>query len=306
MALTDQLTSITRSHIVPKMHDNIFDSNPLLSKFKSSGRYLSQNGGTAIDIPLNYAQTTSAGWYDGGQTLDTSDNENITKAVYQWRSAYANISITEEDKLKNSGELGVIKLLAAKAMIAEKTLADILGTGLFSDGTTAKSIIGLRDICSTSQTVGSISQATSSWWQSNVDSTTTTLSISAMNTQFQNATIDADSPDYIVTTRSIYNSFYNLLQPQQRFLNEQAAKAGFTSLMFNSSPVVIDSHTPASHMFFLNMKHLGLYYHPERDMYASEYAKPINQEVLVSRILWMGSLTSSNNRMHAALTAITA
>jgi len=306
MSLTDQLTSITRNHIVPKMYDNIFDSNPTLAKFKSSGRYVTQNGGTTIDIPLNYAQTTSSGWFSGTETLQTADNENITKASYSWKSAYANISVAEEDKLKNGGDLGVIKLLASKAMIAEKTLADILGTGIFSDGTTAKSIVGLRDLVATDQTVGGISQSTSSWWAGNVDSTTTTLTISAMNTQFQNATIGSDAPDYIVTTRALYNLFYNLLQPQQRFLDKDMAKAGFTSLMFNSAPVTIDSHCTAAHMFMLNMKYLGLYYHPERNMYASEYMKPINQEVLVSRILWMGALTSSNNRMHAKLSAITA
>ena len=306
MSLTDQLTSITRNYIQPKMYDNIFDSNPLLAKFKSSGRYVSQNGGTTIDIPLNYAQTSSSGWFSGSDTLTTADNENITRASYNWKSAYAAITVAEEDKLKNAGELGVIKLLASKAMIAEKTLDDRIGTGLLSDGTTAKSIVGLRDIVATDQTVGGISQSTSSWWASNVDSTTTTLSISAMNTQFQNATIGADSPDMCVTTRAVYNLFYNLLQPQQRFLDKDMAKAGFTSLMFNSAPIVIDSHCPASHLFMLNMKYLGLYYHPERNMSATEYQKPINQEVLTSRILWMGSLTSSNNRMHALLSGITA
>jgi hypothetical protein len=47
--------------------------------------------------------------------------------------------------------------------IAEKTLADDLGTGLFSDGTDAKSIVGLRDIVATDQTVGGISQSTNSY-----------------------------------------------------------------------------------------------------------------------------------------------
>ena len=306
MSLTAQLDAITLKKIVPKMFDAIFDSNPLLKKIMASGQYVSQNGGLTIDIPLNYATTSASGWYTGADTLDTTDNQNITSASYDWKNIYANITMAEEDKLKNAGNLGVVKLLASKAMIAEKTLKDSLGTGLYSDGTDAKSIVGLRDIVATDQTVGGIDQSANSFWQGNVDSTTTTLSLSAMNTQFENASVDNEVPDFCPTTRAIYNLYYNLLQPQQRFMDKDQAKGGFTSLMFNSAPLVVDSHVPASHLFMLNSKHLWLYYHPERNIKAMPFSKPINQEVLVSRVLWMGAFGSSNNRFHALLSAITA
>ena len=173
----DQLSAITQRYIAPKIYDNIFDSNPLLKRMLASGQYKSVSGGTSIDLPLNYAQTTANGWYSGADTLDTSENEQLTVARYDWKSLFAGITITEEDELKNGGSAGVLKLLASKAQIAEKTIKDSLGTGLYSDGTTAKSIIGLRDIVAVDQTVGGIAQATNSWWQGIVDSTTTTLTI---------------------------------------------------------------------------------------------------------------------------------
>ncbi len=164
MAVTvDQLTAITHRYIMPKMYDNIFDSNPLLKRLLQSGQYKSVSGGTTIDIPLNYAQQSASGWYSGADTLDTSDSENITAAQYTWKSLYAGMSLTKEEEMKNGGSAGILKLLASKAQIAEKTIKDALGTGLFSDGTTAKSIVGLRDIVAVDQTVGGIAQATNSW-----------------------------------------------------------------------------------------------------------------------------------------------
>lgn len=302
----DDLNAITQKKIMPKMYDNIFDSNPLLNRILKSGQYISQDGGVSLDIPLNYAVASASGWYKGAETLNTQDNANISAASYKWKSLYAGIAISEEDKLKNSGSSGVLKLLASKAMIAEKTLRDDLGTGLFSSGSDADSIVGLRDICATDQTVGGLSQSTNSWWQAQVDSTTATLTISALQTQYENASIDNEKPTVGICTRANYSRYYNLLQPQQRFTDSKSADAGFQNLMFNGIGCISESHCPANHWFFLNEKHLHLWYHPERNITAMPFAKPINQEVTVSRILWMGSYGSSNNRLHAVLTGLTA
>lgn len=306
MALTlDQLTAITHKKIMPRMYDAIFDSNPLLKRLLASGQYQSQDGGTTLDIPLNYAQGTS-GWYSGAETLDTSDVENITGASYTWKNLFAGMTITEEDELKNSGSAGVLKLLASKASIAEKTIKDQLGDGLYSDGTDSKSIQGLRDIVAADQTVGGIDQSSYSWWQAQVDSTTTTLTLSALNAVYEDCVIDSEKPTVAVATRANYNRYYNLLQPQQRFMDSDSAKGGFQSLMFNGIPFISDSKTPANHVFFINEKHLWLYYHPARNFAAEPWQKPINQQVKVSRILWMGALGSSNNRLHGKLSALTA
>ena len=302
----DQLTAITQKKIIPRMYDNIFDSNPLLKRLMKSGQYSSCSGGTTIDVPLNYAQTTAAGWYSGSEALSTTDNENISAARYEWKSLYSNISITDEDRLKNSGPEGVLKLLASKSQIAEKTLIDLLGTGIYSDGTDSQSIVGLRDIVATDQTVGQIDQTTNSWWQGQVDSSSTTLTLSVINGLFEDARVDSEAPTVAVSSRTLYNSYYNLLQPQQRFMDSETAKGGFQSLMFNGIPWISDSHCPANHVFLLNEKHLWMWYHPERNVSAEPFQKPINQQVSVSRILWMGAFGSSNNRLHAKASALTA
>lgn len=305
MALTyDQVSAITQKKFIPKMYDNIFDSNPLLKRAKDKGWYEKLDGGERIVVSLIYATTTASGWYSGSETLDTSDNQNISAAEYTWKQLYANITIRRDEELKNSGDSQILSLVKNKMKIAEKTMADTLGTGLYSDGSDSKSIVGLRDLIATDQTVGGIDQSANSWWRGKVDSTSTVLTIPVMQTMHTQATVDNDSPTVAVGTRTIYDLYYNLLQPQQRFADSETAKGGFSSLMFNGVPVIADSHCPASHLFFLNEDYLRLWVHKDEDMRLEPFQKPINQNVKVAKIYFMGAMGSSNNRLHAKLSAI--
>ena len=191
-----QLDAITQNAILPKMYDNLFDSTPLLSKIMASGSYKSQNGGTQIELPLSYASGTG-GWYQGADTLSTDDVDQITAAKYEWASLYAAITILKEDELKNSGNSQILSLVASKSQIAQKTLKDDLSTGLFSDGSNAKEIVGLRDIVAADQTVGGISQTDNSFWQAQV-STDTTMTISGLNSLFQDCSLDNEQPNLII------------------------------------------------------------------------------------------------------------
>ena len=305
MPLTyDQISAITEKKFIPKMYDNIFDSNILLKRLKEKS-YQKLDGGERIIVPLNYAQATASDWYSGADTLSTTDNDQITAAEYTWKQLYANISITGLDESKNSGDAQILNFVQQKVKIAEMTMKDKLGDGLYSDGTNTKSIVGLRDIVATDQTVGGISQSSYSWWRGQVDSTTTTLSMAALQSLYNLCTIDSEHPTVAVATRAIYNSYYALLQPQQRFQDSKEAAGGFANLLFNGIPVFADSKSPSQHLFMVNENFLHLFVHKDRDMKFEPFQKPINQDVKVAKILWLGAFGSSNNRMHGKLSAIT-
>lgn len=306
MALTyDEISSITLKKYMPKLVDNVFDSNPLLKRLKANS-YEKVDGGERIVQPLNYAQTTASGWYSGAETLSVTASEELTAAEYTWKQLYASLVISGLDEKKNSGDAAILNLVKQKTMIAEKTMSDKLGTGLFSAGTDAKSIVGLANIVGIANTIGGISQSSYSWWQAQVDSTTTTLSLAAMQSIYNLATIDNDSPSVGITTRAIYNLYYGLLQPQQRFMDSESAKGGFSSLMFNGKPILVDSHCTTAALYFVNEKYLHLYVHSQEDMRFEPFQKPTNQNVKIAQIFWLGAFGSSNNRMHGKLSAITA
>jgi hypothetical protein len=303
----DQITAVTQRKYIPKLVDNIFDSDPLLKRAKEKGWYTPIDGGTSIFQPLMYAQVTAAGSYAPTATLDTTDNETFTSAEYAWKHYYANITISGADEMKNMGDSQVLDFVKNKVMAAEMTLKDKIGDGLYSAGTTSTDIGGLRLVIDTANTVGGIDQSTYSWWQASTeDSTTTTLTMAALQTAYNASSINGKTPTVITATRANYNRYYALLQPQQRFVDQETAKAGFQNLMFNGTPFIVSAKCPANHIFMINEEFLALYYHPKRDFVFDPFIKSAIQDLKTGKIYWMGNLGSSNNRMHGKLTAVAA
>lgn len=298
------ISAMTRKHYIPKMVDNIFDSIALLQRFKKNSVYTSIAGGTSVVCPLNYASNSSGGWYDGADTLTTTDNDVVTAAQFEWCQLYENISVTAKDELMNKGPEQVLKFVQQKVKIAEQTIADRLGQSIYSDGTTAKEIVGLRAIVSASNTIGGISQTSNSWWQAQVSSDTT-MTLASLNTLYSDCSIGMNKPTVITSDSDEWDRYYNLLQPQQRFQDKMTADGGFSSLMFRGAPWIDDAAAPANKVFMLNEKFLNLFYHKDRDFKFEDFMKPVNQDVKVAKIYWMGAMGSSNNRMHgyAAYTA---
>lgn len=306
MALTyDQISAITEKKFIPKLYDAIFDTDPLLARLKKKS-YEKLDGGTSILVPLNYATTSSAGSYSGAATLSTTDNEQITSAEYAWKQYYANMTISRRDELINSGDAQIVNFVKSKVQIAEKTLADLLADGIYSDGSSSTDLIGLRSVVDSANTVGGIAQSSYSWWQSQEDGSTTTLTLAALQTMHTSLSINNEGPTVIMATRANYNRFYALLQPQQRFMDSESAKAGFSSLMFNGVPFIAGSKVPSSHIFMLNEAYLHLWVHKDEDMRFEPWQKPVNQNVKVAKIFWMGAFGTSNARMHGKLTAVAA
>ncbi|HRZ15357.1 MAG TPA: phage major capsid protein [Candidatus Omnitrophota bacterium] len=307
MALTyNQLSAITEKKFIPKAVDNIFSSNALLQR-QLKKNLLKLDGGDSIIQPVIYAKTSAGGWYSGYDTLDTDDNEQITAAELQWKQAYANISISRLEELKNSGDSAKINLVKTKVQIAEKTLKDTLGTGLYSAGTTAKSISGLRVIVTgTGTTYAGISKTTYSWWRGQVDSTTTTLLITVMQGIWGDCSIDSDRPTVVVGTQDNYDRYYALLQPQQRFMDSETAKGGFSNLLFNGVPFIVDSHCPTGYIYFLNENYLNLTVHQDENFRFEPFQKPTRQNAATAKIYWAGNFMCSNCRMQGVLSAITA
>lgn len=300
----DQITAITEKYFVPKLYDNIFKQNPLMSRMEKKKELV--EGGTKVLVPLNYAQTSSVGWYSGADTLDNTDSDVITSAEFDWKQIYASIAFTRLDELKNSGQAAKVNFVKSKMKIAEKSIKDTVATGLWNAGTTTDAILGVRSFLSESATYGNISQSAQSFWQANIDSATLTTSISALNAEWENAALNGETPTIVLSGSARHANYYNLLQPQQRFQDSESAKGGFTSLMFNGVPWLVDSKAPSTHVVMLNEDYIHLIGHKDEWFRFEPFQKPINQNVRVAHIFAMMVFASSNNRMHAALTALTA
>ena len=303
MALTyDDITAITQKTYIPVMVDNIFNSNAALHRAKKKW-YKSQNGGTSIVQPLLYAQNSSAE-RQTSSSISTTSNSKKTAAQYEWRRYHAPVVIDGLDTIKNSGDSMVLSNVKTEIQIAEKSLADLLGTDLFADGSTAGSIKGFKLGTATTGTLGGISKASYSWWQGQQDTTTSTISLASMQSLFGDCTIDSDRPSVIFTTQDIYDDIYALIQPQQRFGDSETIKAGFTSIMWNGIPVIVDSHVDSGYLYMINEDYVSLTYSKGRDFKLSPFQQPVNQDASVAGVWWAGAMTYSNCRMLGAMTNI--
>lgn len=300
----DQISAITERYFMPKLTDNIFKTIPLFSRMKDKIELV--DGGTQVLVPLNYAQTSATGWYSGADTLNNADNDIISSAQFDWKQIYASVPITKLDELKNSGQAAKVNFVKSKMQVAEKTIRDVVATGLWNAGTTPNAILGMRSFLSTTATYGGISQSTYSFWQANIDATTTTTTIGALQTQWSLASLNGESPTVLLSGSGRYDAYYNLLQPQQRFMDSKTAEGGFQSLMYNGVPWIVDSKAPSTHVVMLNEDYVHLLVHKDENFKFEPFQKPINQNLRVAHIFATMVFASSNNRMHAALTALTA
>lgn len=306
MALTyDELSSITSAYFVPKLVDNIFASNTLLARARKKW-YNTRSGGTKVIVPVAYAQSTAAGWYNGGDTLTITANDQVTAAEFDWQQAYAAITITGRDEIINSGKEQMVDFVKSKVQLAEKTLTDTIGTGIYNAGTTTNAIVGLRLAIDSAGTYGGINRTSYSWWSAQEDSTTTALSLPLMQGIFGDCTIGNSKPSVITTTQDLFDIFWGKLQPQQRFADSKTADAGFQNLLFNGTPVIVDGHCTAAHMFFINEDYIKFEVQSERNFTFKPFVRPTNADNATAHILWMGALCVDNCRMHGKLGAITA
>ncbi len=300
----DQILATSKRYFLPKLADNVYVGTPELQRAKEKSLKLI-DGGSKIIVPLEYAEGNFQ-WYSGAETLNTADSDQYTAASYDWRQCAAPITISRLDELKNMGAAQVVDFVKAKYKSAEKTMRQNMSEAYYNAGTDPKAPVGIRAIIATANTIGGISQTANSWWAGQVDAATTTLGLSALETNYMSCSEDNEKPSVAFTTKSLYGKYWALLQPQQRFVDEESGKAGFKSLMFNGVPVIAASNCPALHWFFINESFLYLFVHKEENMRQVEPQRPVNQNVKSAHIFWAGAIGSSNNRYHGKFTVLAA
>lgn len=311
---TNELNSLSRRWIIPTVHDNLYKSNVMFFRLNAQNKVLLQ-GGLQIEVPLLYANFAAGGPYQGFDLLDTSPSDTIKNAAFDWKQYDVPISVDGLTLIKADSPEAVVNFLSAYFRNAQLAMADNLGTGIWSDVVTnSKAIDGLKgavDDGTVAGTYGGLARSTNTWWKCQIDSATTTLALSAMQTMFGNCTQGGRHPTIICTTQANYNRYWNLSTGGQAFPvqpsghDEQLAQNGFSNMLFNMVPILVDSKVPANHLFFLNEDFFSLYVQTNRDFVQRDFREPVNQDAMVAFILWAGDLICENVSLQGKMTAVT-
>jgi hypothetical protein len=267
MALTyDDLTSKTNKFIVPRMVDEVYKSSPLFTRLRSKNMERFE-GGSSIRHPIMYAKLKGGPFTRGG-SFDTSYVQTDTALEVNVKYYYVNVTLFGIDNVLNRGPEAAMSLVETKMVNAAGRMADLLGTDIFLDGqgvnSTSIALDGLDssiDDGSNFQSYGGItrtdiSAAASSGINSFVVNSQGVLTLASVQTAYGSAWFGREHVDLMVCTQSVWDIFWNKIQPQQRFREESSdvAKIGFQSMRYNGSSVTVDQLCPTGLLWGLNTK----------------------------------------------------
>jgi len=308
--------------------DNVTSNNALLMRLKQRGNIKTFSGGNTIFQELSFASNGNAGWYAGYETLPIAAQDVISSAEYVIKQAACPVTISGLEQLQNAGKEQIIDLLDSRVQVAEDSMANLIASGLYSDGSAAggKQIDGLLQQVvkvPTSGTVGGINRANWGFWRNQVfaavatgGAATTAANIQTyFNRMWAKLVRGNDRPDLIMVDNVYWGFYMASLQAIQRFTGTDTAKLGFVTVKFMDADVVLDggmqinwnstgsggssgtapSAVPASQAYFLNTKYMFYRPHAQRNMVPLSPGQrySVNQDASVQILAWAGNLTSS-------------
>ena len=316
------LLTTTLQNFRPQLVDNFSDATPLMWWMTSNGRKRTYSGGQSIEVPLMYG-ATQVQPFSGYDNLLTEPTEGIAPATFLAKKYQVPIVISRDHETDNMGESAIINLLEAKVKQAEISFKEELNrdminnafSGLAGVGTNPPDplrITGLFDIVqhtSGTRPYGGIANS-NTWWQNqkqdNASSTTYGDLIDKMRTLYLDCSRGSDAPDLVLTDQATYEWYESGLVTDKRFVNTNAADAGFESLMYRATTILFDRDMPDFTLVMLNSNYITLYVHKDVDMASTPFREAENQWARFSRILWKGELTCSNRARQGLMTRTTA
>jgi hypothetical protein len=260
------------------MFDNIFKDSAFLAALRMKDAVQMQNGGERIRAPLMYGNNTTVMSYSDYETLETTPQDGMTTAFYEWREIAATISISRKEQRQNSGEAQIIELLGSKVRQAEMSIREevnrqlVQGTvssATFVPGNSAKDLnpLGwfLRKLNGTDPVaggnVGNIAGASNSWWRhqtavidSNSTDTGNSFAINVSTYKGFNLALrrmynhcskgSGGSPNLVLLDQVSYETYENALDDKVRYLDTKMADRGFDAIKLRGATCVWDEQVP--------------------------------------------------------------
>jgi len=274
----DALLSTTLMAYRDTLVDNIFKDSAFLAFLRMSDAVKRQNGGERIMIPLMYGDNSTVKSYQGYETLDTTPQDGLTSAFYEWAEVAGTISISRKEERQNSGEGRLIGLLESKIKQAEMTIREELNRMLlqgtvssatFVPGNSAKDLYPLGYFLrkdnttdpTTGGNVGNIAGASESWWRHKtavLDSASadTGNSFAVAVTTYAGMKLalrrmynycgrgSGGNPNLVVADQVTYETYENALDTQVRYTNTAMADLGFDTIKLKGATLIWDEVVP--------------------------------------------------------------
>ena len=326
MTLLAQLDVATNNYFAAdngKAWDNYFQTSFLLDYFikQHKGVWLRPGSGRTIRVPLRFDGNVG-GWYTRGGTLSHEKRDALTATYAEWRHAYGNATILRVDELENAGKEGLLNLMVEELYGAQETVTDKIATALYQteDNHTTNALTGFGAMCDSDTTLAFqgyagddiVSDDGTKVWVGNRNVASTVISLATIRALKATAAFGKGKtrmPNFMATTRDLFNVIVNVLQLQQRFTSteSQPVKAGFEGINFEGTDIFPDDqYAPAGMGLLLNSNHCGVAVHQNGLFKRTpwEYILDTARDKTM-KILFDGNTVCNNRRAHVMATALT-
>jgi hypothetical protein len=318
-----EMVSTTLRNSASEVSDNVSKNNAFLNRLKKKNKIRNLDGGTEIQVQLEYAENSTYQRYAGLDTLNTNGSDVVTSAKFDWAQVALHVVSSGKELRMNAGKFAMINLVKTKKGNALKTAANNFSVDLYSDGSLSNQIGGLANILQTNGQgiVGGIDSGTWSFWRNKFrEATGTNLAASPsaanaatfkadMNAMWLTLNRGVDKPDLITFSHDFYSLYETGEQQLQRYMDADMAQSGFIGLKYKTADVIFDDNTnfttTAEKGYFLNSDYLYVDQHKEAQWTQDDEKKPVNQDAVVIPFYWMGNLVCSNRSLQGVLFDLT-
>lgn len=303
-----------------ELADNVTAHNALLRQLERDGNIKVAGGGRDLTEILIYGEISNCKFYDGYEPFTVNPEEVADAATYDWKQLGGFWFISGKEKVQNRGKWAAKSLADARTKALKATLRNKTGLSLYSDGTGdgGKEFGGLRllvaDDPTAAGTVGGIDQSATAnaWWRNMADSAGGTFGKDTiqheMNRMWLACTRGTDQPNLILADADAYTAYWESLQANQRFIDDELGSAGFTTVQYLRAPVVYDAQCAtdlttdgAGRMYFLNTDYLLFRRAPGRWFSIDRPRQIENADYEIIPCWTMGNLTCNNRSLQGVI-----
>ncbi len=312
------IEAISRRVIEDGIVDTIYKSTPFTFRMLDQGRKM-YTGGTQLEIPLMTSRRGTGTWYGGVETLPVQLSDTLKNLAFNWKYYSDIVAFSDVQLATADSPLKVADIVATQIEQAIMETVDNLDQALWSlnspNTLAPDSIPNAVDDGTNVTSYGGWNKTALPAVKGNyVTNAGATISLAKMMTVFGDAKLGGQEPTIIMTDQYVYNEFWGLLVPLQRYggdvVDTKLANAGFSNVLFQQVPVVVGSYVPQDtggnhQMFFLNENFWRLNVLKGREFTLGEFQEIPNQNAYVAKLKLSCNLTCSNSQRQAVLFDIT-
>jgi hypothetical protein len=314
----DTITSISRRILREEATDVYYLGSPFTWRLWKKNKVV-RRGGLHIESRFIYQPWATGGAFYGPEVLNVEPSDTEISGAWDWKEYYTNVTIDQRSLIRADSEYAVANYVVEQCENAKMDLRDKLAAGVWSDGSNYKNFDGVYEVIDNgtiSPTYGGLSRSSYPFLNAQVDSTTTTLGISAMNSLWDLSTKGARAPKLTCSTRANLTRFENLLQSQVQYTQPTAvvdqtfASGGFSGGWYRNQPWLVDEHIAPTGteglLFFINDDYWELVINQNGDFVVHPFQQPTNQFVITSLVYVAGNIICTNPQVQSKFAALTA